>query len=169
MDLFGVNLTGIDLEGADLRGAELGKAILTHANLRGANVTGAKILGVSAWEVYLEGAEQKDLVITRPPDPVIAVDSLELAQFMFLLLKNERIRTVIDAITSKVVLILGRFTLERKSVLDALREALRRRGLSPVLFDFEKPASRDMTETISILAHLARMQPAARDVKPETA
>jgi hypothetical protein len=36
-----------------------------------------------------------------------------------------RIREVIETITSKVVLILGRFTSERKAVLDALRAALR--------------------------------------------
>jgi uncharacterized protein YjbI with pentapeptide repeats len=155
-DLFGVNLSAIDLNGADLSGAELGKAILTHADLRAARLNGARVFGVSAWEVYLDGAQQRDLVITRPPDPVITVDNLELAQFMFLLLKNEHIRSVIDAVTSKVVLILGRFTTERKFVLNCIREALRNRGFSPVLFDFEAPSSRDITETISILAHLSR-------------
>ena len=39
----------------------------------------------------------------------------------------EKIREVIDTITSKVVLILGRFTGERKAVLDALRDELRKR------------------------------------------
>jgi hypothetical protein len=52
------------------------------------------------------------------------------------------------------VLILGRFTQERKAVLDAMREELRRRNYLPILFDFEKPASRDLTETISTLVHL---------------
>jgi len=77
-------------------------------------------------------------------------------QFIYLLLNNEEIREVIDTIASKVVLILGRFTPERKTVLDALRDELRERNYSPVVFDFEKPVSRDLTETVSTLAHLAR-------------
>jgi hypothetical protein len=77
-------------------------------------------------------------------------------QFIYLLLNNERIRHVIDAITSKVVLILGRFTPERKVVLDALREELRKRDYLPVLFDFEKPASKSLTGTVQTLAHMAR-------------
>jgi hypothetical protein len=55
-----------------------------------------------------------------------------------------------------VVLILGRFTPERKAVLDALRDELRKRDLLPVIFDFLIPASRDVTETITVLAGLAR-------------
>jgi hypothetical protein len=70
--------------------------------------------------------------------------------------QHEKIRSVIDTITSKVVLILGRFTPERKAVLDALREELRKRDYLPVLFDFDKPASRDITETVSLLARMAR-------------
>lgn len=58
------------------------------------------------------------------------------------------IRHVVDTITSKAVLILGRFTDERKAVLDALRQELRKRDYLPILFDFAVPATRDMTETI---------------------
>jgi hypothetical protein len=63
---------------------------------------------------------------------------------------------VIDTITSKAVLILGRFTDERKAVLDALREELRKRDYLPILFDFEKPRDRDTDETIKLLAGMAR-------------
>jgi hypothetical protein len=73
-----------------------------------------------------------------------------------LLLNNEHIRNVIDTITSKVVLILGRFTEERKVVLDALREELRQHDYTPVLFNFDKPRSRSTLETVSTLAHMAR-------------
>ena len=61
---------------------------------------------------------------------------------------TQKIRDVIDTITSKAVLILGRFTPERKAVLDALREELRKRDYLPILFDFEKPASKDLTGTV---------------------
>ena len=54
------------------------------------------------------------------------------------------------------MLILGRFTPERKAVLDALRDELRRRDYLPILFDFEKPSSRNLTETVRTLAHLSR-------------
>jgi hypothetical protein len=68
---------------------------------------------------------------------------------IYLLLNNQKIRDVIDTITSKLVLILGRFTPERKIVLDAIRDELRKRSYLPVLFDFEKPSNRDVTKTVS--------------------
>src|SRR3954449_5322445 len=80
----------------------------------------------------------------------------EWKQFVYLLLRNEKIRAVIDTITSKGVLILGRFTPGRKAVLDALREELRKRDYLPILFDFDVPLGRDITETVSLLARMAR-------------
>jgi len=102
-------------------------------------------------------AVQKDLVIRRAADDQpIMLDDIEVAQFIYLLLNNQRVRSVIDTITSKVVLILGRFTPERIAVLQGLREELRRRNYLPILFDFEVPEHRDVTETVSTLAHMAR-------------
>ena len=101
--------------------------------------------------------QQSGLVITPAGAPEIIVDNLEFAQFIYLLLNNEKIRDVIDTVTSKVVLILGRFTDERKAVLDAMRDRLRfHGGLTPVLFDFTKPASKDVTGTVETLARMAR-------------
>jgi hypothetical protein len=65
---------------------------------------------------------------------IITVDNIEVAQFIYLLLHNEKIRDVIDA----------------------LRDELRKRDYLPILFDFAVPATRDITETVSLLARMAR-------------
>lgn len=150
------NFRWTNLSNADLKGADLTSAVLIETNLNSANLTGCTIYGISAWNVHLQDAVQANLIITHPGQPTITVDNLEVAQFIYLLLNNVKIRNVIDTITSKVVLILGRFTNERKKVLDAIRDELRKHNYSPVLFDFEKPANRDVTETVSTLAHMAR-------------
>src|SRR5262245_22398472 len=87
---------------------------------------------------------------------IVTIDNLEVGQFIYLLLNNQKIRQVIDTITSKVVVILGRFTGERKRVLDAIREELRKHDYIPVLFDFEKRASKDITGTVETRARMAR-------------
>jgi hypothetical protein len=66
----------------------------------------------------LKGATQHDLVITRK-DELPSKQTIEVAQFLYLLLNNQKIRGVIDTITSRV-------------------------------------AKRDLTKTISTLAHMAR-------------
>jgi hypothetical protein len=177
------NLGGADLSGADLTGANfcrtdlykttLRKAILHGANLqgtqlaktdfRGAQLVGCTIYGLSAWDLKLDEAVQRDLIIVYerddPPEAsTLVVDDLRVAQFIYLLLHNPNIRDVLDTITSKVVLILGRFTEERKPVLDAIREQLRtpEHGYVPVIFDFDRPRNKDMTGTVETLARLAR-------------
>ncbi len=156
-DLSGADLYRTDLSGANLSGANLSYASLVGTNFEGANLTGCSVYGISAWDLRLEGAKQSNLVITPwNEESVIQVDNLEVAQFIYLLLNNKRIRHVIETITSKVVLILGRFTPERKAVLDAIRDELRKRDYLPVLFDFQKPDSKDLTGTVSTLANMAR-------------
>ena len=160
-NLRGANLSGANLSGADLSGANLGEAdlqaaVLVGTDFSGADLTGCRIYGVSAWGLKLEGSKQQNLIITRADEPEITVDNIEVAQFIYLMLHNQKIRDVIDTITSKAVLILGRFTDERKAVLDALREELRKRNYLPILFDFEKPTSQTTDETITLLARMAR-------------
>jgi hypothetical protein len=156
-DLYRANLSGADLSGATLTGADLTGANLSGADLSGATLTRCRIYGISAWNVKLsKDTKQQDLVITDQGEPDVTIDNIEVAQFVYLLLHNEKIRDVIDTVTSKVVLILGRFTPERKAVLDAIREELRNRHYVPILFDFDVPAGRDITETVSLLARMAR-------------
>jgi len=149
------NISRADFTGADLHDADLTITNAIEANFSGANLTGCRVYGISAWGLRLEMATQQNLVITDG-EPWITVDNIEVAQFIYLLLHNQKIRDAIDTITSKAVLILGRFTPTRKPVLDALRNALRDRDYLPILFDFDVPATRDITETVSLLARMAR-------------
>jgi hypothetical protein len=191
-DLYGATLYGADLSDADLSGAVLSRADLSGANLSGADLSGAilreatlvdadvsdaiftgcQVHGISVWNLQGEPKGQNNLLITRDFDPynepTITVDNLEVAQFIYLLLHHQKLRDVINAITSKAVLILGRFG-ERKKYLEAIADQLRRYRKSapdrseatkqeylPIIFDFEKPESRTFTETVRILAHLSR-------------
>ncbi|MBD1922966.1 pentapeptide repeat-containing protein [Microcoleus sp. FACHB-831] len=161
-NLKAANLTGADLQGADLRWADLQGANLMGARLlktsfEQANLEGCSIYGISCWGLNLEGANQSNLIITPPGEPTIAVDNLEVAQFIYLLLNHKQIREVINTVPSKIVLLIGRLTKpERKEVLEAIREKLRQRNYLPILFDLEKPGGRDRVETVSCLASMAR-------------
>ena len=165
-DLTKANLAGADLSGANLAGTILRDTCLAGANLEGANLVGAdvqgcqldgaRVYGVAAWDLKGRPQSSKDLVVTPDRLPRITADDIQVAQFIYLLVNNPEIRNVLDTVTRKVVLLLGRFTPERKVVLDELRDALRRQNLVPVLFDFEKAAVRDITETITLLARMAR-------------
>jgi uncharacterized protein YjbI with pentapeptide repeats len=155
-DLRAVNFQGVDLTGSKLCGACLYGASFIDACLDDADLTGCEVFGASVWNVSLKGATQVDLVATRWDQPTVIVDNLEVAQFVHTLLRRESVRSAIDTITGKVVLILGRFTATRKAILDAIKIQLRQQGYVPLLFDFDKPSERDITETVSLLAHLSR-------------
>lgn len=141
---------------ASLVGARLLHSKLIETRLINCDISASKIYGISSWDIELENTTQSNLSITKDGEDFITVDNLFVAQFLHLLIYNSNIREVIDTITSKVVLILGRFTTQRKVILDSLRDELRKKNYLPILFDFDIPKSRDLTETISTLAHLSR-------------
>lgn len=164
--LYRTDLTAANLQHAQVLRADLALSIMVRTELDHANFTNCSVYGVSVWDASLTGTVQKDLRITpvyRYPyvgfstdEPSVTVDDLEVAQFVHLLLRNDRLKSVIDTIGSKGVLILGRFTPERKQVLDVIREKLRSLNFVPMMFDFERPTQRDFTETIKTLAGLSR-------------
>ena len=154
--LAGANCNGADFSFANLVEVDLQEASFIETNLEQASLTRCKIYGLSAWNLKGTLKSQSSHVITPDKEAEITIDDLEVGQFIYLLLNNRNVRNVIDTITSKTVLILGRFTDERKAILDTMHSELRKRNFLPILFDFGGPQNRDTTETISTLAHMAK-------------
>lgn len=175
-DLRSADLMHADLMLADLSEANLGKTYLRSADLRGAdlrhaNLTGAILVGTKVDKAKLSGAlvhavnvgdlegefeEQIDLVITPYGEPVLSVDDIKVAQFIYLFLNNQKIRDVIHTLVSKTVLILGCFaTPERKTMVDAVRSKLREYGLVPIVFNVAGAADKEYMQTIQMLAELS--------------
>jgi hypothetical protein len=154
-DLQWVQFNRTDLRAAIMRHSRLAGAVFIRADASGADLSHSKVFGVSVWSLVTDAeTRQTSLLITRDGQPAVTVDDIEVAQFVHLLLNREKLRNVLDTITSKAVLILGRFSAERKPVLNALAECVRARNLLPIIFDFEKSEDRDFTETIKTLAGL---------------
>lgn len=141
--------------GAQLIRTKMDNMSLVKTDFSNAVIDGVFVYGTSTWDLKLEGATQQNIYISSE-SLTITVPDLELAQFIALLVRNSNIRKIIDTITSKVVLILGRFTPERKTILDAIKVEIQTHGFLPVLFDFEGPQSRDLTETVTTLASMSR-------------
>jgi uncharacterized protein YjbI with pentapeptide repeats len=173
-NLSGANLETAKLSGANLNEANLGMANLSRANLsgailsgtllvrtdlRGASLAESRVYGAAVWDVKVnDQTNQQNLVITPYGEPLVTVDNIKVAQFVYLLLNNQEIRDVIDTITSKGVLILGRFSEDRKPVLDAIRNELRKpeHNYVPILFDFPPIKNQTTIQTVKILANMAR-------------
>ena len=73
-------------------------------------------------------------------------------------LDGAEVSRVLSDIAQRSVLILGRFTAERKAVLDGMRRALSSppHRYVPLLFDFDKPGDRDLIESIVRFAAVSR-------------
>ncbi len=161
-DLYGTNLFHADLTNANLQGTQLAGTIFEGATLK--NCT---IYGLSAWDLRLDGARQENLIVLyrmeksapagEPEESKIIMPNLQSAQFIYLLLHNEKVHDAFNGLTEKIVLILGRFGgggLEE--LLRPLGEGLRKHGYVPMIFEFVRPQDRTFTETIQTLAGLAR-------------
>jgi uncharacterized protein YjbI with pentapeptide repeats len=151
----GAKLEETDFSAADMTGVNLCQASMVNTIVKDAKLDGCYVFGVSVWNLQGKPASMNGLVITSPDESFITVDDLDVAQFIHMLLTREKLRNVIDTITSKAVLLLGRFTPERKIVLDALADELRKKNYLPIIFDFERAKSRDFTETIKVLAGMS--------------
>jgi hypothetical protein len=156
-DIRWADLTEANFSGAILRGAKLVGSNLSETCFEDADLTDCNVYAISAWNLRTnKNTKQTNLTITRSDESTITVDNIKVAQFIYLILKNEEIRDAINTLTSKSVLILGRFADDkRKTILNTLRNKLREYNLLPIVFDFERPIDRNITETVKTLAGIS--------------
>lgn len=179
----GAWLHNVDLTYAKLKDSHLGGALLTScnlnlANLEGADLRGAYIWGCSYWGIQLDDSTQQsgikigfgdfdwiELAIERRPGSAfpkpnfeVKIDDLRVADFMWQINDYpERVADMINAASGRLVLLLGRFRGKQKRVLHhSLSPALREMGYIPMVFNFNPPDSRDVIESVAILAGLSK-------------
>jgi len=150
------NLHGADLTGAEVRDSDLSLASLVSAKLDATLFSNCRIYGIAAWNIVGQPKLQKELIITPTDEGRLIVNDLEIAQFIYLLLNYKRLQTVFNAMTDRGVLLLGRFGGGGIEVLRQLAERLRADGYIPIIFEFERPEDRNLTETVQTLVGLSR-------------
>ena len=133
---------------------------MVRTRISNAKLVGCKVYGLSAWDLQQQDAPARisSLEVTPPAtEAPILVDSLEAAQVVHSALGGAPFRDAINEMTSKGVLLLGRFSpSEQFLMMKSLKNALRQQQLIPIMFDFERPSSRDLRESILMLASLSR-------------
>ncbi|MCE9622201.1 MAG: pentapeptide repeat-containing protein [Actinomycetia bacterium] len=168
----GANLAHCDLTNADFRRTDLTEAQLIGANVEGVDLSGSSVYGINVWSVQGVPSDSTELSISvpfrgistarivdgrvmRPTFNAVTVDNLQLAQFVHYLLSTTELGSLIDLLNSRVVLILGRFTGDRLSVLHDIRTCLRSLGYAAIVFDFARPVDLGFGETIMALAAIS--------------
>ena len=181
-NLTGAWLHNSDLTLARLESAHLSAALLTacnlnHANLKGTDLRGMYFWGCSYWGVLLDKRTQQagikitmdnfdwiELAIQNPrrgaafpkPDFPIEIDDLQVADFVRQINDHPgRVADMVSAASSRLVLLLGRFSGGRKGLLEGIEGVLSEMGYVGMVFDFRPPENRDVIESVSILAGLS--------------
>lgn len=161
-DLRDADLSWSDLSESDLREAKLISTDMTRASLVESDMSGAilsrcKVYGISSWDIITDDETKQDsLIITPVGDQEIAVDNLEIAQFLYLILNNKKLGYFFTVMRKKAVLVLGSFgSKESKDRLDGIKRELSSRGYMPIMFTFDTSATSFPTETVRTLALLS--------------
>jgi hypothetical protein len=142
---------------AVLRAVDFSYSNLSEADFGGATLEECRIYATSTWALRIDKTSQNGLIITRPGDLTVTVDSVVVGQFIHLLLNNDNLRDVIDTVSKKAVLILGSFEADRLKVLESIRAEVRKLDMVPIIFTFQGSPSRDLSDTVRLLAGMSRI------------
>ncbi len=105
--------------------------------------------GKDVWNAWRTA--NPDIVPFLRSAPLEGFNLLEVAQFIYVLLNHQKLRGFFNTTTQRCVLILGRFGGGGLEVLQAVADHLRSLAYLPIIFDFERPQQRNLTELMVIL------------------
>ena len=146
------NFLKSELRKADLRGADLSACYLIGAELSGARLESSRISRIVARDL-VGNPDHAEMLISSAADADVLVDSLEAAQFVQLMAAGQDLRSLIISARTRLATALGDFSGQRESLRAPLRQALRDRGLAPVLFSWRQ--GEPLPPTLAALAGMS--------------
>lgn len=70
--------------GSEFINTKLENVSFVSNNFTDTKLIGCSVYGISSWDLNLENSTQQNLIITKEDQPIITVDNIELAQFLYL-------------------------------------------------------------------------------------
>jgi len=169
-NLHRTDLSDATLERADLSCANLCRARLIRTLVKGADFSGAWVYGAAIWD--LQGIPSNDEHLSIVPDDArywqtdhellqVPAGGLRMAQFLscaYSALANSEpdalLSGMIDAFSARVALLLGRFTDSEKRLKRIASVLYQSHSIAALIFDFSRPRSRDLTESLTTWARM---------------
>lgn len=154
--MWGTNFRGANLGWAKLQGSTLEHASLIETRLYGADLTDCRVFGISAWGIKTDRETRQDRLLIARDNVKITVSDLEIAQFLYLIINNQKLGHFINVMRTKSVLILGSFMNPYSiDLIDSLGRDLSARGFVPIVFNFDTSESAFPIQTVQTLALLS--------------
>lgn len=134
---------------------KMSDALFSRNYLKGCAFDAVLVDGIGAWSNRMDSVSRNSQNCLLGEKSAVHVHNLETSHFHSIV-GNVGYSHLIDEMCEKCVLLLGRFTGENSETVRRLKDALHAEELLPIVFDFEGPKSRNLTETVCILAHMSK-------------
>lgn len=87
-DLSYCSAENTSFHGSSFKNTALENISFVKSDFSNTVLDGCRVYGISSWNLNLDNSEQRNLVITKKNEPEITVDNIELAQFLYLMIKE---------------------------------------------------------------------------------
>ena len=123
--LHATDFSGAKLTGADLRGADMNCTIMVNTTLAESRLTGALVYEVSAWDIRGEPGRTNVILIRNQTRRAVKSRRLGRGAASSPDYEQPKHPQIFNSLTGRAVLLLGRFTEDRKEILETIRAELR--------------------------------------------